>query len=93
MQLVFTLEGLGVDLLKGDTVLLPQKDIDLVDDIVPAPGEVSLLGDKHLGVDVGLGGLAVLRVLEHDEHDVVGIQYVSSTILSTIQIYDQYMCD
>ena len=50
VQLVFTLEGLGVDLLEGDPVELPLEDVDLLHVVVRAPNVVSLPRQRQLCV-------------------------------------------
>ena len=42
LQLVGALEGLGVDLLKGDPVELTLKDVDLLNIVISAPNIVTL---------------------------------------------------
>ena len=42
LQLVGALEGLGVDLLKGDPVELTLKDVDLLNFVIHAPNVVTL---------------------------------------------------
>ena len=50
LQLVGALEGLCVDLLKGDPVVFPLKDVDLLNIVILAAHKVALPGEGDLGV-------------------------------------------
>ena len=50
LQLVGALEGLCVDLLKGDPVVFPLKDVDLLNIVVLAAHKIALPGEGELGV-------------------------------------------
>ena len=50
LQLVGALEGLGVDLLKGDPVKLTLKDVDLLNVVIRAPNVVALPRQRQLSV-------------------------------------------
>ena len=69
LELVDTLECLGVNLLEGDPVLRALKDVDLLHDIQSALSEVALPGDRHLRLVIPLGGLLVLCVGKHNKRD------------------------
>ncbi len=69
LELVDTLECLGVDLLEGDPVLRALKDVDLLHDIQSALSEVALPGDRHFRLIISLGGLLVLCVGKHNKRD------------------------
>ena len=50
LQLVGALEGLGVDLLKGDPVELTLKDVDLLNIVIRAPNVVPLPCQRQFSV-------------------------------------------
>ena len=67
LELIDTLECLGVDLLESDPVLAALEDVDLLHDLDPALSEVPLPGDGHLGLIIPLGRLLVLSVGKHNK--------------------------
>ena len=60
LQLVGALEGLGVDLLKGDPVELALEDVDLLHVVVRAPNVVSLPCQRQLCVFRALSKMWIL---------------------------------
>ena len=77
LQLVFTFECLGVNLLECDPVLLPLKYVDLLQNVQGSLSEVSLLGNGDLRVIVAIGELVVLGIRKHNERNPEILNFVS----------------
>ena len=78
LELVFTLELLGVQLLESHPVVAPFEDVDFLLDVLRALSETSLPGHGHFSLVLAHRGLAVLRVLEYNKGNPQLVDFIAT---------------